>query len=564
VKILLGATAILLLIACINVTNLFLSRTAVRAKEMALREALGAKRWRIIRHMLAESLALAFVGGAIGSACAVFGVRMLLRMAPPGLPRLDVVPTDSTVLLFAVGLTLLVGVIIGLAPAWRLANNSLRALVNEGGRGAVGGPGWTRVFSSLVVAEIALAVLLAIGAGLLVRSYFNMIKTDPGFNPERVLTFFMNVPGRSEISYKQNDKGQFEVTGSYAPMANFFRELLERIKGVPGVKYVATTNNLPLARYQYGRSTLFNLPDQPGMNSKTLAQSAVAESVSPDFYRTLSIRLLAGRKFLSSDRPGSPGVAVVNETFVRRFLSGQNPLGQRIRLPENPFVPTDIGFQFAQRTVNDLEIVGVVENVKYQTLGDPPEPRIYMSCEQWITRHRTIVVIASIKNPESLAVPIMNKITSMDRLLSAEFTMYPSIVQASLARERLATVLLVIFGLVALVLAAVGTYGLMSFSVAQRTSEIAVRSAMGASASQVMTLVIGQGVKLALCGIILGVIGSAALRQVIASQLYGVTALDGRVYALVSAVLFAVALLACFLPAQRAIRINPADLLRSE
>jgi putative ABC transport system permease protein len=564
VTILFGATAILLLIACINVTNLLLSQTTVRAREMALREALGAGRGSIIRQILTESLFLTVAGGALGSACAAAGVRILLRIAPPGLPRLDRVPIDSTVLLFAMGVTVLTGFLVGLAPAWRLSRNPLRSLVNEGGRGASGGPAWTRLFSALVVVEIALAVLLAIGAGLLVRSYFNLSNTDPGFNSDQVLTFFMNVPGRTEISFKPNPGGKPEIKGSYAPMADFFRELLERIKGLPGVKYVATTTNLPLDRYQYGGPTLFNLPDQPGANSKATAQSAVTESVSPDYFHALKIRLLAGRALLSTDRPGSPGVAVVNQVFVRRFLSGQNPLGQRIRFPENRYVVTDTGFQFSHRTVDELEIVGVVGDVRYRTLGDPPEPRIYLSSEQWITRHRTAVIHATIDNPEKLIAPIRKEIASMDRLLNAEFAVYPSIVRGSLARERLATTLLVIFGLIALVLAAVGIYGLMAYSVAQRTGEIAVRSAMGASASQVMTLVMGRGARLALAGVVLGVIGAVALRQVVASQLYGVTAVDVRVFLLASAVLFGVAVLACFVPAKRAASIDPAELLRSE
>jgi putative ABC transport system permease protein len=214
--------------------------------------------------------------------------------------------------------------------------------------------------------------------------------------------------------------------------------------------------------------------------------------------------------------------------------------------------------------VDELEIVGVVGDVRYRTLGDPPEPRIYLSSEQWITRHRTAVIRATIDNPEKLIAPIRKEIALMDRLLNAEFAMYPSIVRGSLARERLAATLLVIFGLIALVLAAVGIYGLMSYSVAQRTSEIAVRSAMGASASQVMTLVMGRGARLALAGIVLGVIGAAALRKVVASLLYGVTALDARVFLLASAVLFGVAVLACFVPAKRAASIDPAELLRSE
>jgi putative ABC transport system permease protein len=420
------------------------------------------------------------------------------------------------------------------------------------------------VFSVLVVTEIALAVLLVIGAGLLVRSYVKLTNTNPGCNPEKVLTFFMNVPGRTEISFKQNPGSKPEIIGSYAPMANFFRELLERIKGLPGVKTVAATTNLPLAKYQYGVGQRFNLPDQPGANTGATAQSAATESVSPDFFRALEIRLLAGRALLPLDRPGSPGVAVVNQAFARRFLNGQNPLGQRIRFPENLFVVTEVGFQLSHRTVDELEIVGVVEDVRYLKLADPPEPRIYLSNEQWIARRQTVVVRTTIENPESLVGPIRKEIASMDRLLNAEFVMFPEVVSASFAKERLATTLLVLFGLAALALAAVGIYGLMSYSVVQRTGEIAVRSAMGASACQILTLVMGWGIWLALGGTIIGIIGAVALRRIVASQLYDVAALDIRVFVLASMVLFGVAVLACFVPAQRATRIAPAELLRIE
>jgi predicted permease len=564
VTILFGATAVLLLIACINVTNLLLSNATARTKEIALREALGAKRWRITMQFITESLFLATIGGALGLACAVIGVKVLIRIAPSNLPRLDTVPIDGTVLLFALGVSVLAGILTGMAPAWRLSRNSLNCLVNEGGRGTPGGPRRTRLFSTLVVAEIAMAVVLVISAGLLVRSYFNLTGTDPGFNPDRVLTLFMHLPYPPEYSVKLGPGGERIFTGSYAPIANFFRELLPRIEGLPGVKSVSTTTNLPLDNYQYGTLTLFNLPGLPGENSKKTAQPAVTESISPDYFHTMEIRLLSGRSFQPSDRPGSPGVAVVNETFVRRFLTGLNPLGQRIRFPENPYVPTDVGFQISQRLVDELEIVGVVEDVRYLTLADPPEPRIYLSHEQWITRHRTIVVRTAIENPESLVTAIRTEIEAMDPLLSADFELYTQIVHNSLTRERFATTLLVLFGLFALVLAAVGIYGLMVYSVTQRMGEIAVRSAMGATSYRILNLIMSRGIGLAICGIAIGIIGAVLLRQVVASQLYGVTALDIRIFAMASISLFLVAIFACLIPALRAMRIQPAELLQTE
>jgi predicted permease len=562
VRLLFGATGILLLIACINVTNLMLSRTAVRAREMALREAVGARRWRVIRQLLTESVLLSIVGGAIGLASAVAGVRLLMRIAPADLPRLDAVPIDRTVLLFALGVTVLTGIIIGLAPALRLARNPLRSLVNEAGRGVPEGPGRHRLLSALVVTEIALAVLLTIGAGLLVRTYFNLTATNPGFDSARVLTFFMYVPGRTEMSFKPNPGGRPEIRGSYQPLANFLRQLEERVGALPGVEAVASTSSLPLDVTQYDPLTTFHIVGEPGTSTAEAALSARTRGVSPQFFRTLRIRQLSGRGLRPSDRANSPGVAVVNDTFVRRFLSGKDPLGQRLRYPENPWVPGDVGFQLGHRTVEEVEIVGVVDDVKYLALGDPPEPSIYLSVDQWTNRRQTLVVRAAMENPESLVPAIRQEIESIDRLLTADFAGYAPIIQASMAGERMAATLLVVFGLAALALAAVGVYGLMSYSVAQRTGELAVRSAIGASKGQVLNLVFGRGMRLAVAGIVLGVVGAVAFRQIVAGQLYGVAALDVSVFVMASAALFSVAALACFVPAQRATRIDPAELFR--
>jgi predicted permease len=565
VTILFGATMIILLIACINVTNILLSRATVRSREMALREALGAGRWRILRQLLMESLLLSIAGGALGIAFAGTAVRILLRIAPPNLPRLDRVSVDSTVLLFALGVSIFTGVLIGLAPALRLSRNQLHSLINESGRGGVsGGYSRTRLFSGLVVAETALAVLLVIGAGLLVRSYFNLTSVDPGFNSERVLTFSMNVPGRY-FPINRTSSGITVASGSpYAPMAEFFRELQERIKGLPGVQTVADTVSLPFAGYQFGNQALFTLPDQPGGSSKDTAQSAYNDSVSSDFFKALKIRLLAGRTFNNGDSRNSPGVAVVNKAFMRRFFPGKNPLGQRILFTDNRWTPQDTGFQFAFRSVDELQIVGVVEDIKYLALADPPEPRIYLSNQQWIVRNRAMIIRTTMENPERLITLIRKEIESMDRQLNPDFALLSSIVHSSLARERLGTALLVIFGLAALILAAIGIYGLMAYSIAQRSGEIAVRSAMGASGRQIMTLVMGRGVGLAIGGIVLGSVGAAASRQIIAAQLYGVTAIDLQVFTLSCAFLFGVAVIACFIPALHAMKIPPADLLRTE
>lgn len=564
VMIVFGATGILLLIACINVTNLLLSRATVRSREVALREALGAGRWRILRPFLIESLVLTTIGGALGLAGAAGGIRVFLALAPTGLPRLGSVPIDRTVLLFAAGATLLTGVLVGLAPAVRLARNQLRSLINEGGRGASGGPSQNRVFSVLVVTETALAVVLVVGAGLLVRSYYNLTTTDPGFNPHQVLTVSMNVPGRIEASMRQNAQGKPEFQASYAPMANFFRELEQRLSGITGVSGVATTTLLPLDPDSTGVSIDFTLPERTGSTPDAAAWTSPLHSVSPEFFDTMGMRLLTGRNITRSDRQGSPGAAVVNETFVRRFLSGGNGLGERIRWRLNRYVPTDTGFQFGHLTVEEVEVVGVVTDAKYASLAKPAEPAIYVSSEQFIFRRRTVAVRATGENPENLVSSVRRELAAMDPLIGVRFVVYDSIVHDSIARQRLGMSLLVAFGLAALLLAAVGVYGLLSYSVAQRTGEIAVRSAMGSSATQVMRLVMGKGMRLAVAGIVIGALGAVALRQVVAGQLYGVSPLDLSVFLLVIIVLFGVSVLACVIPARRATRIDPVTLLKAE
>jgi predicted permease len=563
VLVLFGATAILLLIACINVTNLLLSRTTVRSREVALREAVGAGRWRIVRQLLTESVVVTVAGGAVGLAIAVAGIRTFLAIAPTGLPRLQELPVDNSVLLFALGATIATGLLVGLAPAARLARNQLRSLINEGGRGTPGGPAQHRTFGALVVTEIALAVVLVIGAGLLVRSYYNLTATDPGFSPEGVLTISMNVPGRVERSMTRPAQGPPQFRASYAPMAAFFRDLESRLGGLAGVEAVGTTTVLPLAPDQTIVPMVFTLP---GVSSDRAdaAWTAPLSSVSPPFFEAMGMRLVAGRMLAWSDRQGAPGVAVVNESFARRFFAGTSPIGGRIRWRVNRFVPTDSGFQFGHLMVDEVEVVGVVSDAKYVSLARPAEPAMYVPSEQFIHRRRAVVVRTSTTDPDALVPAIRRELAAIDPLVGAEFAVYESILHASIARERLGMALLSTFGVTALLLAAVGVYGLMSYSVAQRTGEMAVRSALGSSAGQVMGLVMRWGIQLAVAGVAIGVMAAVAMRRVLANQLYDVSAMDPSVLVAVPVLLFAVAALACFIPALRATRVDPANLLRAE
>ena len=566
VLILFGATGILLLVSCINITHLLLSRAMARAREVALREAVGANRYRVVRQLVAETLLLVGIGGALGLGLAALSVGTLLSILPAGQPRLDGLPIDRTVLLYAVTATLVTTVLVGLVPAWRLARNDLRSLINESGRGTPGKPGRQRFFGALVVTEVALAVVLVIGAGLLVRSYVNLTLTDPGFNPDRALTVTMNVSPRLDMSGIRFDEQRRPIFSSspYTPLAVFLRELEERVARINGVESVGLMTSLPLARNPFATIMAFTVSGQPGADSDEGVATAPVRSVSPGFFGTMQMRLLRGRGLERSDREGTPGVTVVNESFARRYLAGLEPLGQRITLRGNRYVPADTGFQFGHLVVEDLEVVGVVSDAKYTSLALPPEPAVYVSSDQFIDRRRALVVRTSLDRPESLVPAIRAELAAIDPQLGAQFAAYPSLIQASLARERMAMTLLSIFAGITLLLANVGVYGLMTYSVEMRTGEMALRSALGASARQVMNLVMGRGMLLAATGAVLGVAGAVVLRRVLASQLYGVSPLDLPALLLSPIVLLCVAALACFVPARRATHVDPADLLRVE
>jgi putative ABC transport system permease protein len=569
VLLLLGATAILLLIACINVANLLLSRGMARGRELALRAALGARRDRIFGHLLSESFVLAAIGGALGLVVGVIGIRVLLRLGPADLPRLESVPIDGNVLAFAVGAAVITGLLAGLTPAWRLASVDLRTLVNEGGRGASAGARQQRVFAGLVVAEIALAVVLVIGAGLLVRSYYNLVSTDPGFRTERMLSMFVNVPGEAITTFFVSDTGNLRAPdgtrydATYRPIADFFRELEARVGALSGVEAVSVSTTVPLSSEQWDNAAAFAIVGDAPVDPTVAQTQALHRGVSPSFFRAMGIPVLAGRSLEPADGRDAPGAVVVNETFARRFFSDGSPVGRRLTFPENLWQPTGVGFQYGERITSEFEIVGVVGDVRYAALAEPPEPAIYLSNEQFTSRRTNLLVRSSTSNPETL-IPAIRQVIAELEPMPVEFELYSQIMRVSLARERLGMSLFAAFGLVALALAAVGIYGLMSYSVALRSGEIAVRSALGASTGQVLALVLRRGLVLGAAGVAIGVIAAAALRRVVASQLYDVSSLDWAVFLGVPATLLAVALLASYLPARRAARVDPAVTLHSE
>ena len=559
-----GATAVLLLITCINVANLLLARGVVRTSEFALREAIGARRWRVFRQLMTESLVLCCLGGAIGLVFALGAIKLLQAIGPADLPRFGALSIDANVFLFAVGCVLLVAFLVGFAPALRVSRGDLSALINTGGRSAAVAPGRNRVFGALVIAEIAFAVVLVIGAGLLVRSYSELASADPGFDPRRTLTLVLNVPGRVNVINPRFDQERQAVTydgTGMLPVAQFYQELVRRIEALPGVASAGATSAAPLHQGLFP-VTLGAFPVD-GSSLAATDQLAYGNQVMPEYFTTLAVRPLAGRLLEPSDRRGTAPVVVVNQTYARAYLDGENPLGRRVVMPGGgSWRVGGIAFQLGERLVDEFEIVGVIPDIKQANLQGDIQPAVYIPHEQWVLRKMAIVVRAETDDPAALIPQIRRELASLDSTIPAVFAVYPDIVAASLSRDRFGAVVLVVFGLVALTLAAVGTYGLISFSVTQRFNEIAVRSAFGAERANLLKMFVSSALRLAAVGVVLGLGGAIAMRRVVASQLYETSALDPWVLALVPLTMLAVTAVASYVPARKASEIDVCAALR--
>jgi putative ABC transport system permease protein len=555
-----GATIILLLIACVNVANLLLSRANARSNEIGLREALGAGRSRIVRQLMTESLLLCTVGGTLGVALAYSGVRLLLGVGPANLPRLESVTIDGTVLLFSAGAILLTTLLIGLAPALKLSRSHMRQLVDGGGRGGSLSRTENRIFTGLVIAEVALAVILVSGAGLLLHSYIKLSGTDPGVDSDGVLWMRLIAPPRLiDIRVVKEPDGNVQYLGSgYQPIIDFYHQLMDRIRTVTGVTDVTNTQVLPLLRNVVEASpeplTIF------GRSEKE--QLVRIRPLATNFFSTMSVPILAGRDLQPTDRRGRPGVALVNEAFVRQYLAGENPLGKRLLFGFRDFQIAGRGYFFGERLNDDVEIVGVVPDIRFISLSDPAVPNVYMSEDQMTTRQRVLAVKTGLENPASLIPTLRREVAAIAPTLPVEFGVYADTIDASIARQRLGMALLAVFGAIALILAAVGIYGVMAYSVTQRTREIAVRAALGASSREVLGLVMRRSAIMAFGGVFLGLIGTVALRTIVQSHLYEISALDPVVLITIPLALLVIALFASFLPARRASRIDPVVMLR--
>ena len=531
--ILLGAVGCVLLIACANVANLLLARAMTRHKEMAIRSALGASRLRVIRQLLTESVLLSLAGGGLGLLLAVWWSDLLVSLGKQDIPRALQVGMDWRVLGFTLLVSVTTGVVFGLVPALHSSKTELTESLKE--RGAGEGARRNRIRNVLVVAELAIAVVLLVGAGLLIQSLWRLRQVPPGFNSENVLTLVVGIP---EVKYPT------------AKQAQFYHDLVARIESLPGVRSASAVIPLPLSGDLFSIS--FETEGRPV--AKGDRPSADFFAIAGGYFKTMGIALLKGRDFTERDDQQAPGVIIVNQAFARKFFPGEDPIGKHIR----PGISTDES-KPAMR-----EIVGVVADVKNRNLSSEFRPGYFVPQAQ-IPFNQMTVLVKTTNDPRSLTTAVQREVTAMDKELPVfNVKTMDDYLAASVATPRFNTTLLAIFATVALVLTIVGLYGVMSYSVAQRTNEIGIRMALGAQTRDVLSLVVKQGIKLVLLGLGIGLVGAFALMRVIASLLFGVTTKDPLTFAGVAGLLTVVALLACYLPARRATKVDPLVALRYE
>ena len=534
--ILLGAVCFVLLIACANVANLLLTRAASRTRELAIRAALGAGRRRLSRQLLTECLVLGLLGGIAGLALAVWSTDVLRSLAPPELPRLADVTVDARVLLYTAGASLLTSVFFGLVPAFHASRRELGAALKEGGRTGTDRRSG-RLRAALAIGELAIALVLLVGASLLVRSFLALSREDPGFAREGVLTLRLQLPAAKY--------------GEPARVAVFHEQLIERLAALPGVESSAAGSTLLLSRLP--NSAGINIEGRPPLPSDVQNLPVPYDSVSPEFFTTLQIPLRHGRFFSHADGPDSQQVAIVNEAFVRRFFPGEDALGRRVTFgtPGRP----DTSWQ---------TIVGVVADTKRGGFGRPPWAEIYFPMRQAPDR-RVFVFLRTGGDPLALAAAAQAAVWSIDRdqAIAGIRTVRELLAQQE-ANRWFTTLLLGLFAAVALVLAVIGIYGVIAYSTAQRTQEIGIRLALGADQRSVLRLVLAGGLRIAIAGLALGLLGALMLTRVLSSLLYGVGTRDPVTFVVVPGALLLVALAACWIPARRAMRVDPLIALRSE
>ena len=533
--VLFGAVGLVLLVACANFANLLLARMAGRAQELTVRAALGAGRWRLIRQVLVESVLLTLLGGLVGLLLGSWGMDALLALKPENLPRVENVHLDGSVLAFTFALSLLVGVVFGVLPAWQATRVELNGVLNSSGRGATAAR--SRFRSVLVVAELGLALVLLIGAGLLGKAFWQLTSVAPGFNPENLMTLRVDLP-----------RARYETVRT---QTQFREHVLENMNSLPGVR-AAMVSEIPLGGNAINHNFIIEgrPPLTPGEEPELYSRSVAGE-----YFQVLGIPLLKGRALTRDDRSDAPLVGVINESMARQYFRDQDPIGARIRWARS-------------EEIQWITIVGVSGNVRHFGLANSEEPAIYtpyaQSAQEW-KRWAEIVVRSQGTPGPALVAQLKAMVWKVDPAIPVTRVRTMSeVMSVSLAAQRFNTLLLGVFAGVALLLASVGLYGVLAFSVAQRTREIGIRMALGAQARDVMRLVLRQGLTLSLLGVAAGVCVSLAGTRVLTGLLYGVTPTDPVTFAAVALILVAVALAACFIPARRAMKVDPMVALRYE
>jgi len=529
-----GATALLLLLACVNVTNLLLGRGAARAREVAVRSALGASHGRIVRQLLTESFAVTLLGALVGLSFAYAGVRMLQTLGASKLPRLESVPFDATVLGFATLVLLASGLLLGLAPALRLARADVKTLINESGRSSTGGKSTSRMMATMTVAEVALALMLVAGAGWLVQSFSRLRATDPGFV----------AAGRLLVDVRPNPQS---VRGPDQTIA-WTQHLFDSLRALPGVTAVGSTAVFPL-RNQLDASLLVLIQGDALQSADR--QAARQRLVTPGFFAAMGMPILAGRDFNTDDRVNTAPVAIVNREFVRRYLNGKDPLRTSFATGY-PVVDTKV-FR---------SIVGVVGNIRYRSIAEDAEPSFYGTQGQFPFPRQTVVIATA--DALTIAGPVRTELARIEPQLAIDIDTASNVVASTLTRNQLGMTLMLVFGATALVLAAVGIYGVIAYVSALRLGEIATRLALGATPGQVFWLLMRRGQWLAAVGVVVGIAAAYAGGRAAGSLVYGIRATDPIVLATATIVVAMITLIATAIPARRASRTDPVLVLRSE
>ena len=538
--VLMAAVVLVVLIASVNIANLLLARASGRQREMALRMALGAGRTRMVRQMLTESLVLSLIAGVAGVLAAKLTLSFILRFVPASVPRLAEVGVDRTVLLFALLISIFTGIIFGLAPAFQAMKADMTAAIREGAQGSGYSAKTFRLRSLLIVSELALAVVLMVGAGLLLRTFWGLIQENPGFNPSRVVTASFYLPN-------PNDPKTDVLYGDFSKRTSFFRDVIRRVATTPGIDRAAMTSDLPGARPTTTAALV--IEDRAADSSQGLTAELIR--VSPDYFMLMQSPLIRGRFFLESDEGGKQEVAIIDETTARRYWSGIDPVGRRFRMGVNPRLPW---------VTVVVVVVGIVKDMKQDGLDTDGVPHIFRPIyQQSPLRSRAVSVVARTPLPASLLESqIRKEIQTLDPALPVfNVRSMNDVMDASIAPRRFSAELVGVFAAVAMLLSSIGIYGLLAYMVGQRSREIGIRVALGAQRPDILKLILGKGLLLAGTGIAIGLILSAISAPMIAGLLYGVHPIDVIVFVTVPLILLVVAFLATYIPARRATTVDP-------